>query len=438
VVVAVVNGKPILRAFNADGEMLEPQFRTNEQDTDLWKQLLPTDPQIWAHLKDSMKPWLDPFLCDSGCQDVSVSVIHIQSPEDLPKRGRNRLFITTLNGMLFFSLFDGTGKKVFEADEQFLLASMGTGVHGQVLLDNSRSIVFSTLRSREHVLRLAEVLTGCRFGYSLWLLASGSPDEIAASYTNSVVLALIGDSKLQVRIFDGNGKRVCDREFAGEGADSRAKELLGDLRKRRRQTIEQRFKWLTENHSQEIIDLAAQAAGQALPPAYPREFQELKKTGVATFKIPLPSDDSRQGSNRFAAFRNVRLSRVRVWVRGVKTSDGSCGVHLQQSGQELICSREGTVVPFEHDPVETTFIYKWTDLVWNDKTEEVRNPSEVVLADSSLVVNVDGKNYLQLIGPFSDWTINLTEGALNTDLDRSGVDAVFLEFCGFAQSKSDR
>jgi hypothetical protein len=218
-------------------------------------------------------------------------------------------------------------------------------------------------------------------------MSVATPAEIVNEGRNLVIIALVGSSALHIRIFDASGKKVVDKpenEIVGVGGgDGKNKRdslaaltnLLLDLKKT---TGEKFYKKLIQEQGQEIIDTAAFLAGHPLPPAYPKEFAALKKNGVATFPLAPPTEHSTKEQNPFAPYCNVRITRLRVWIPGVNTSDGIVHIKLRHKGPEVIRRLDREPVPFVHDDVDRAFEYNWKKVKWNEVNHHVENPAKVL------------------------------------------------------------
>jgi hypothetical protein len=202
--------------------------------------------------------------------------------------------------------------------------------------------------------------------------------------------------------------------------------------------VRSRMSELSAEDEETILDTVTTITKFPLARGYPKEFAEFKRTGVASFTIPAPSPDSIKKDNPFAPFFNTRITKVRAWVRGVKTgSPHRCHVLLQTQGSEVICATDLTHIPFVHPPIPAfSFVYEYTKVKWNEEDQYVENPAEVLSIDGSLMCVGDYKDssYPPVVGPFTEWKIILTGGKYNTDLDRTEIEAIHLEFHGFQQT----
>jgi|CXWL01.1.fsa_nt_gi hypothetical protein len=210
-----------------------------------------------------------------------------------------------------------------------------------------------------------------------------------------------------------------------------------------RDFIRLRLAELSAEEQEAILTDVATATAFPLARGYPKEFAEFKSTGVATFRIPPPSRLSIAQEHPFAPFYNTRLTRVRVWIRGVQTKDSMCHVMIKPAGIETVCDSDLNPVSFEHAPLdEFSFKYQHSKVRWDEDGQYVENPGEALAHGSisgALVCQGDYEKsaYVPLIGPFTAWTLSLTERA-NVELDRSSIEAIQLEFHGFQQTYKDK
>jgi hypothetical protein len=165
---------------------------------------------------------------------------------------------------------------------------------------------------------------------------------------------------------------------------------------------------------------------------------DLKKNGVASFTIAAPTQNSTVSENPFSLHANVRISRVRIWVMGVNTTDRMCRVRARHKGYEVVRAVNKALVPFSHEPVDLVFVYDWTKVLWNMQGEYVENPEPALLhasTDGDLTYKGDyaGSRYLPLIGPFAEWEITVSDKD-NKGLDRSKITAICFDFHGFSQT----
>lgn len=211
-----------------------------------------------------------------------------------------------------------------------------------------------------------------------------------------------------------------------------------------RDFIRLRLAELSAEEQESILNGVAKVTEFPLAQGYPREFAEFKSTGVATFRIPPPGRLSIAQEHPFAPFYNTRLTRVRVWIRGVQTKDSMCHVMIKPAGIETVCDSDLNPVSFEHAPLDQfSFRYQHSKVRWDKDGQYVENPGEA-LAHGSISGTLEysggykkDSSEIPLIGPFTAWTLSLTDRA-NAGLDRSGIEAIQLEFHGFQQTYKDK
>ncbi|HRI39987.1 MAG TPA: hypothetical protein PLO50_15635, partial [Nitrospira sp.] len=201
---------------------------------------------------------------------------------------------------------------------------------------------------------------------------------------------------------------------------------------------------LSAEEQEDVLNDVATVTAFPIARGYPKEFAEFKSTGVATFRIPPPGQLSIAQEHPFAPFYNTRLTRVRVWIRGVQTKDSMCHVMIKPAGIETVCDSDLNPVSFEHAPLDQfSFRYQHSKVRWDKDGQYVENPGEA-LAHGSISGTLEysggykkDSSEIPLIGPFTSWTLSLTDRA-NAGLDRSGIEAIQLEFHGFQQTYKDK
>ena len=173
---------------------------------------------------------------------------------------------------------------------------------------------------------------------------------------------------------------------------------------------------------------------------HPKFFEKLKKTGSASFSIPHPTSTTTLAENPFKSDTNVRLTRVRCWLLGVKTANSNCSVtvHVQHGGPEQMALKGGPIQLLTHDPVNFRFKYDWTTVMWDMVKQHVANPGAALIhdgMDGKIVLDqeIAGTLYPPLVGPFTQWTIKLDKDE-HIELDLDHVSAVCVEFHGRSQS----
>jgi hypothetical protein len=395
-------------------------------------------------------------------QPKNVYSVRFQSAAtraDLPSDKRALVIVALIDLKLHIRIFDTDGKQVVDkAEDELLSGEYLTAL--KRYFDITRSDVLRTAYgwTREHVDTLSAVAQRQAVIDKLYQLSADKP----ASFEESNDYDLTGRCAIQT-FLRGAGIRN-DAGLKGMVVENHRNTLIVENRGRLGKTdpeqwamdhqtlVQLGLEWaktdflrsrLTELSAEEqetILDAVATITQFPLARGYPKEFAELKKTGVASFTIPAPTLDSIKKEHPFAAFYNTRITKVRAWVRGVKTSDDMCHVLLQPEGNEVICAQDFTAIPFVHDPIHAfSFIYEYPKVKWNEKGQYVENPGEALAHASTsgtLTCMGDYENsaYVPLIGPFTEWKITLAGGKYNSGLDRSQIVAIHLEFHGFQQT----
>ncbi|RXS80450.1 hypothetical protein EST92_17550 [Streptomyces sp. TM32] len=120
----------------------------------------------------------------------------------------------------------------------------------------------------------------------------------------------------------------------------------------------------------------------------------------------------------FARMSNVRVSRVRAWIKGARTRSNQLRVRITHTGPETIVGTNGSEFEFDHEPVVKNFMYDLASgRIFQDADfgiEPIRDPGSQTYAP---------------VGPFATWQIEV-EPSANPGVDLSGVTGVTLEFHG--------
>lgn len=146
------------------------------------------------------------------------------------------------------------------------------------------------------------------------------------------------------------------------------------------------------------------------------EYQVESLKSMNQVMISIPVVRASTSISPFAGMCNIRLFKVRVWVKGAKTSDNMLQVNIIHTGKEQITYTDDNVFTFKHDPKYTMFRYNLT----NNK----------ILEDGDLGwQDTESKKIYALVGPFTYWSIKLDK-RWNKDLDLSGITDVTIEFHG--------
>jgi hypothetical protein len=251
---------------------------------------------------------------------------------------------------------------------------------------------------------------------------------------DAVVIGVIGEN-LHIRIFDRAGAKILDAQeatllkTATAGNVTKAAEHISFLK--HLMQPDRPFERLIESRFQEALTKAATLVGIKLPLGYFREFAQLKEKGKACFKICPPAEHARVIDHPFALYSNVRITRVRCWIEGVKTKQ-FVHVGLVHKGEEFIRASDRSLVPVIHEKVSGSFEYEWEKVSWDKQHSYINNPDKALKHGSDCelgIVRLDGEDveYLKMIGPFAEWEITLSDEA-NVELDRTIITAIHMDF----------
>ncbi|KAH6689664.1 hypothetical protein F5X68DRAFT_230280 [Plectosphaerella plurivora] len=146
----------------------------------------------------------------------------------------------------------------------------------------------------------------------------------------------------------------------------------------------------------------------------------------------------------FGNMANVRLTQVRVWLRGATVSPVGSGsrtqwplhVELTHWGYETIHDSNGKACQFQHATVNLHFKYETT--LFNP--EGLIDQPNIVYEHQDLDYDYGGgaqpgANIKPPFGPFGDWTIRVPK-AMNPGLYLDNVTEGWIEFCGRNQALS--
>ena len=84
--------------------------------------------------------------------------------------------------------------------------------------------------------------------------------------------------------------------------------------------------------------------------SHPEFITSLRDEGSAWFELPTTEES-------FGGMANVRVTRVRAWIHGLKTDNNIHVVTITHCGPETIVTTENKPTRFQHDPVTVTFRY---------------------------------------------------------------------------------
>jgi hypothetical protein len=154
--------------------------------------------------------------------------------------------------------------------------------------------------------------------------------------------------------------------------------------------------------------------------SHPDFIESLKDEGIGRFELPTTH-------KAFGGMVNVRLTKVRAWIHGLKT--GKKNIHvviITHCGPESILTTKNKPINFQHDTVTVVFRY--------DASVGVENPKAIFAGQGA---PHDGvlldKNYAP-IGPFTHWRLAILEDNNPDGLDRNEIEKVVMEFHIIAQT----
>lgn len=148
-------------------------------------------------------------------------------------------------------------------------------------------------------------------------------------------------------------------------------------------------------------------------------------TGQLIFNVPVKTKQDVE--KPFAHMACVRVTDVQVYLPGVKVAPDNSGksilaIDITHTGKESLVSQSNEIYTFTHEPRTHTFQYH-TD------TQEIYEPAQFQITARE---DPNGDNNVALIGPYTDWHLNMD---LNTPgLDTSAVKEVQVYFRGIAWS----
>jgi hypothetical protein len=404
----------------------------------LKRKLLPVPKQYFPEPKDEYDiKHQATLLVGYPSQPRFLSLMLVASLDDIANQGSDTLIVAFVGTSLHVRIFDAEGKKVIDKAETEFVQNAAILAKLKQTLRSVLSTFFLEPQDQQALMREAAHVTDFPLhGYAVSFMSVATLAEMTNEGHNLVIVALVG-AKLHIRIFDASGNKVVDKAENELVAGPRLTSVTNLLQNLKQLTYDEHDERLIQKQKQEIVNTAGFISGRRLPPAYPNEFAELRKTGVATFTVPPPAVDSTVADNPFAPYHNVRVTRVRAWIPGVKTGDGKVLVNLTHKGPELIRALDKSLVPFVHKDVSFPFTYNWENVRWDNKNHEVANVAEVLLSETDLRVKIEGDEteYLEMIGPFAEWEIAVTDVNNKEPVDRSQIETIYLDFHGFGQGK---
>ncbi|PGH18964.1 hypothetical protein AJ80_04291 [Polytolypa hystricis UAMH7299] len=161
-----------------------------------------------------------------------------------------------------------------------------------------------------------------------------------------------------------------------------------------------------------------QKFGEEIPLKLELSSDEISDLQTGAY-ITIPPADSTTTSDDspFADYAEVRLSRVRFYVKGATTTNDLLHVTLEHMGDEMFIDVNDGKHIFIHNALHFKFVYHL-------KTGAIQ-----VDGDMKGVV----KDELALPGPFAQWRVMVND-SYNQGLDMSGVSKAWFEFAGWSKS----
>lgn len=141
-----------------------------------------------------------------------------------------------------------------------------------------------------------------------------------------------------------------------------------------------------------------------------------RTTGHLMVRIPPAMKETSEGP--FLNMANVRVTHVRAYIKGAKTTSGMINLTITHTGSEQIISPDNKLFRFEHASISKTFKYAIA-------TEQIELDATFQFTDSN-----DDKN-LALVGPYTFWRITVDPNH-NEGLDLLQVTEVELDFRGIS------
>ena len=187
------------------------------------------------------------------------------------------------------------------------------------------------------------------------------------------------------------------------GSDALESLELADLQFQ--QQVTNAYESIGRNH--QIFSGKTMLRSKEAPSAF-RLFRETKRlTFTLGRNLPL-----------FRPFRHLYVTRLRVWIHGVRLGQGESlvTVRLRHHGRSLFVSTREQEITFVHAPRVTTFQYDINDALPDQKR---------ITADGDL----GGGTGFDEVSPLAAWTIEVKQSD-NPGVDISNVDEISLEFLG--------
>ncbi len=170
------------------------------------------------------------------------------------------------------------------------------------------------------------------------------------------------------------------------------------------------------NHSRFPVHADQQGIIHQLPKSQVDLFKETKQLMV---HLPVATNTTGRDESEFSGMANVRVSKVRVWLDGVKTDNDELRLEITHTGEEHIADKMGEVFRFVHEPVKKMLSYTISSKVPNEEADFCVE-QQTSFGDLALYA---------ALSPFTTWHIEVKEHQ-NKNLDLSGVTDIQLEFHG--------
>lgn len=141
-------------------------------------------------------------------------------------------------------------------------------------------------------------------------------------------------------------------------------------------------------------------------------IDQLKEDNEIDFKIKAVLPSTTKEESVFAGIADIRMTKVRAWIKGIKTNDNEVRIDIIHCGKEEIVNSEGDLFCFTHKPVTTMFVY-------NNKDNRIRIDGDIGKKEGSYAP----------LSPFTTWRIKV-DPIYNKGLDLSEVTDIQIELWG--------
>ncbi|CAI6333541.1 unnamed protein product [Periconia digitata] len=148
--------------------------------------------------------------------------------------------------------------------------------------------------------------------------------------------------------------------------------------------------------------------------------------------IPPAYKETRQDENPFYSYFDVRISKVRFYIKGVKLPQGenveNLSILMTHGGTSTVVDGGNLEHVFEHGKIHLEFRYN------------AASKKKEVLMDGDVLEKIAGPNGVQELAfpsPFAEWTLTISSIYHDGSLDLSEVTDAWFEFEGRARAFSD-